>query len=89
MNPGVQIGMFNVPINADWYTDYTLANLNSGPFVDTFGTLDADGRATAQIVIPPALTGFTGAVVHHAYAAFDLGGNIAYASEPATLQITP
>ena len=88
VNPGIQIGIFNVPLNADWYTDYTLANINVGPFVDTFGLLDADGRGTAQIVIPPALTGFAGAVVHHAYAVLDLGGNMAFASESAALTIT-
>jgi hypothetical protein len=86
--PGTQIGIFNVPLNADWYTQYTLDLANVGPFVNTVGLLDADGRATAQIVLP-SLIGFDGAVVHHAFAVLDNAGQISFASEPASLEITP
>ena len=88
-NPGIQIGAFNIPLNFDSYTQFTLDNANLGPYVNTFGFLDAQGRAQANVVIPPGLTGFTGVVVHHAYGVLDLGNQLVFASEPARLEIIP
>jgi hypothetical protein len=87
-NPGTQMGAFLIPLNFDWYTDFTLANANVGYFVNTLGTLDANGRALAQIQVPP-LPGFGGATVHHAYAVLDAFNNILFVSEAAPLEITP
>ena len=72
-NPGTTIGAFTVPLNLDSYTDFTLAFANTGPYVNTFSTLNADGRALAQLVVPPA-TGLTGVIVHHAYGVIDAFG---------------
>jgi hypothetical protein len=88
-NPGTPIGGFVVPLNIDAYTDFTLANANILPFVATFGVLNADGRALAQIVIPPAVGGLAGIVVHHAYGVLDAFNNLVYASEAARLEIIP
>jgi hypothetical protein len=87
-NPGTPIGLFIVPLNIDAYTDFTLANANVGPYVNTLGNLDTAGRAVAQIVIP-ALPGFAGVVVHHAYGVLDAFNNLVFASEAARLEITP
>ena len=87
--PGTPIGAYVVPLNIDPYTDLTLQSANVGPFVNTFATLNSDGRAVAQIVIPPAVPGIAGIVVHHAYGVLDLGGNLVFASEAARLEITP
>jgi hypothetical protein len=86
--PGTPIGLFVVPLNVDAYTDFTLQLANTGPFVNTFSVLNADGRATAAIVIPP-LTGFAGVVVHHAYGVLDAFNQLVFASEAARLEITP
>ena len=51
--PGVQVGSFLMPLNADAYTNKTFASANTGPFVDTLGFLDGAGRATARIQLPP------------------------------------
>jgi hypothetical protein len=88
-NPGTPIGMFVVPLNIDTYTQFTLDNANMGPYVNTYGILDAQGRAVANVVIPPGLTGFAGVVVHHAYGVLDLGNQLVFASEPARLEIIP
>ena len=87
-NPGTPIGAFIVPLNLDYYTDFTLANTNVGPYVNTLGTLDADGRALAQIVMPP-LPGAAGVVVHHAYGVLDAFNNLVFVSEAAPLEIIP
>lgn len=87
--PGTPIGALLVPLNIDFYTDFTLQNANVGPFVDTFSTLDADGRGHAQIVIPPGLVGLAGIVVHHAYGVIDIGGNLVFASEAQSLELIP
>jgi hypothetical protein len=88
-NPGTPIGGLVVPLNIDGYTDFTLQNANVAPFVATFGVLNADGRALAQIVIPPATPGIAGVVVHHAYGVLDAFNNLVFASEAARLEITP
>jgi hypothetical protein len=87
-NPGTPIGAFVVPLNIDAYTDFTLANANMGPFVNTLGNLSANGRASAQLVIPP-LPGVAGLVVHHAYGVLDAFNNLVFVSEAARLEITP
>jgi hypothetical protein len=85
--PGTQIGIFNVPLNADAYTQLMLQSANMAPFVNTVGTLDAEGRAIAQLVIPP-IPGLVGIVADHAFALIDLGF-IAFASQAARLQVVP
>jgi hypothetical protein len=85
--PGTPIGTFVVPLNIDDYTLFTLQNPNVFPFVNTAGTLDANGRALAQIVIPP-VPWAAGIVAHHAYGVIG-GGNLLFASETARLEFTP
>jgi hypothetical protein len=86
--PGTTIGAITVPLNIDAYTQFTLANINVLPYVNTAGTLNGDGRALAQVVIPP-LPGFAGTVVYHAYGVLDAFNNLVFASEPARLEIIP
>ena len=73
----------------DWYTDFTLQSANVLPFVNTFGTLNAAGRAVAQVVIPAAPPGLAGIVVHHAYGVLDLSNDLVFASEASRLEIIP
>jgi hypothetical protein len=87
--PGTQIGFLNVPLNIDSYTYFTLNNVNVGPYVSTAAPLNADGRAAAQIIIPPGLIGLAGTVVHHAYGVLDQFGYLVFASEAARLEVIP
>lgn len=86
--PGLPIGPFVLPLNFDFYTQFTLDNANVGIFVDTFGLLDADGRRKAQILVPP-LPGLAGLVFNHAYAVLDGSQQLVFVSEPASLLLTP
>jgi hypothetical protein len=87
-NPGTPVSVFVVPLNIDAYTDLTLTNANSGPFVNTVGVLNASGRGLGQIVIPP-VPGLSGLVVHHAYGVLDAANNLVFVSEAAPLEIIP
>ena len=87
-NPGTPIGAFIVPLNLDSYTDFTLANANVGPYVNTVGNArrrrprpGADRGASAA--------GLRRVVVHHAYGVLDSFNNLVFVSEPARLEITP
>ena len=56
-------------LQPDIYSDLAIAFTNTGVFKNFRGALDANGRATASLVIPPSLV--TGAItLHHAYAVY-------------------
>lgn len=58
-----------VPLNFDpLWTDLSVAWNNSPVWGNTFGVLDANGRATASFTMPPGNAGFLGTTVHHAAA---------------------
>ncbi len=52
--PGFDLGAVHVPLNFDAYSLASLGMANQGPFAGTLGVLDANGRATAAIVLPAA-----------------------------------
>ena len=59
----------------DPYFDLSVSRLNQVPFVNSFGTLDAEGRAKIDIVLPAAfLPGLAGLVLNHASLAADVTG---------------
>ncbi len=62
-----------VPLVVDLYFFHTLQAPNSAFLADTFGTLDAAGRATARIVLPPAaLPAAVGLELDHAFVGLEL-----------------
>ena len=67
-SPGVPLDGKVLPLNLDAYFTLTAVGPNAPPLVNTFGTFDATGITTAQIVVPagfsPSLAGVT---LHHAY----------------------
>ena len=50
--PGLPLGGVTIPLLPDAYTDLTLGSANTGPFANTFGNLDACGRASASFSLP-------------------------------------
>jgi hypothetical protein len=55
-DPGFELpGGPILPINWDRFTEFVIDNLDSPLFVDFMGSLGVDGRATAQLVVPPDL----------------------------------
>jgi hypothetical protein len=67
-SPGTLLpgGLATVPINRDWFTDFTLQYANT-PLLGNFaGVLSGGGTATAQLVVPP-LPAAVGLVMHYAF----------------------
>jgi hypothetical protein len=90
--PGLSIDGQLLPLVFDAWTAHTLANPNVGPLLQTFGTLDAQGRALAALQLPaplaPVLGGMT---LHHAFLALSITPalQVTFASEPAGLFLWP
>ena len=56
-----------IPLTFDNYFTFTIQNANTGFLVDTFGTLDGDGQASAAFSLPPGLDpSLVGRLGHHA-----------------------
>jgi hypothetical protein len=70
--PSIPLGPVTVPLVADTYLLYTVANPNSALLPSSLGVLDPWGRAVTSFVLPAntsaALTGLT---AHHAYVVLD------------------
>jgi hypothetical protein len=84
-DPGILLpgGMTTLPLNWDYFTDLVFTLLNSPAFFDFFGTLDANGNATARLQTPP-ITGYAGTLLHFSYCCnnpFDVVSN------PAAVEI--
>lgn len=51
IDQGFALDGFHVALNYDAIFQYSQANINSGPFEDTFGTLDGLGRRSAKLTL--------------------------------------
>ena len=58
-----------LPLNWDSFTDVVISLLNTGIFMDFFGTLDGSGQAAASFNVPPG-TGVVGLKIYFAFALF-------------------
>jgi len=88
--PGFEFAGAHLPINVDWYSDFTLAAANSAFLVDTFGVLTANGTTQAQISYPAGvLNGLAGLTMHHAAIVFDGSLQIVHVSNPLALHLLP
>jgi hypothetical protein len=87
-SPGTPLGSVIVPINLDSYTLALLGSPGLSQLLNFAGNLDANGQATAQVLVPPgtdpALAGLT---FHHAYVL--VNGIVDFASNavPITLSL--
>jgi len=71
--PGTQVDTVVLPLNIGPHFVYTLQFANSPPLSNSFGSLDANGKATASFVLPPGLSpNLTGTTFHHAYVVIEL-----------------
>lgn len=72
-SPGLPFGTHVLPLNVDPYFMWTLSNPNLFPLGNTFGVLDATGRATASFtLVPGSPPQWAGAYIHHAYAVLQM-----------------
>jgi hypothetical protein len=89
--PSIPLGPVTVPLVADTYLLYTLANPNSALLPGSLGVLDQWGRAVTSFVLPAntsaALTGLT---AHHAYVVLDATTfAVELASNAVPVSLTP
>ena len=86
--PATPVFGASVPLVFDAYTTATITLANGGPFVATFGTLDAAGRANAAFVLPamssPALAGLR---LDHAAVLLGAGPRIDFVTNPVPLRL--
>jgi hypothetical protein len=85
-NPGFLLpgGMVTLPVNWDWFSDLEMTLLNSFIFFNFLGTLDTQGKASAQLYVPPMPTGTAGLKMYYAYCCnnpFD------FVSNPVTIEV--
>lgn len=80
------LGNVTLLLNPDGYFWFMVYFPNNNfMHVDTQGTLDASGKATAKVLIPPGLTALLGLRFYHAYIVFR--SSIDYASTPVPLTL--
>ncbi len=89
--PGFVFDDVLVPLNGDFYLATTIALANQAPFVATLGTLDAAGRATAAVTLPPAPSpSLVGLELFHSAGLFDATSlALTSATVPARLALVP
>ena len=92
-DPGFVVDGVSVPLNLpDPWFSFAVASANAGPWSGNFGVLDAGGRASASLSLPPGLPpNLVGTHLDHAYVVFDLdlGGRAVFASDTTPLDLVP
>ncbi|MFT6362853.1 MAG: hypothetical protein ACJAZ8_001263 [Planctomycetota bacterium] len=90
-SPGLNLGPVTVPLVYDGYFDFTLSHMNTPLLQGSFGYLDAAGKATMTIAIPPAaLSNLAGLVANHAFVSIDPTTLVpTLASNPIALALAP
>jgi len=89
--PGIPLPPFTIPLNLDFYFNFTLANANQGPFTNSLGLLDGDGEGQVSIGIPAAFDPiFAGVTLTHAYIVVDaITQTITFVSGATELNLIP
>jgi choice-of-anchor B domain-containing protein len=70
-SPGFDLGAVHIPLVQDVYFNFTVTEANTAALVNTFGTLDGAGEASAQFVLSAGYPGLIGVTAHHAWVAID------------------
>jgi hypothetical protein len=84
--PGFQFGGAQIDLNLDAWTSLALNLLNSFPWTNTFGLLDANGRTTASFGLTPGFPSLAGQDLRHALVVLDFNTlNVLFAGEPCGL----
>jgi hypothetical protein len=89
--PGTTLpGLPTIPLNHDFWFDFTVSAPNSAILVGSLGSLDGAGQAqVGGLTLPSGLPSWlAGLVVNHAYVVLDPSGGISFVSNPLPLQIT-
>lgn len=92
--PGFSLGVnHHVPLVFDAYFMQTATTLGANHVIGGLGVLDAEGNATATVIVPPLdFPALVGLVLHHAAIVFEgpgLGGVVRGVSNAAPLRLAP
>jgi hypothetical protein len=90
--PSLSMDGIGIPLAVDPYFDLTLAAPNSVLLSPSLSSLQADGRATCVLALPPGINpALAGTVVHHAFVVLDLPGTGLglFVSNPVSVTLTP
>jgi len=93
-SPGLLLDGLLLPLVVDAYTTNTLLSPNTPPLAQSFGNLDAQGKAQAFFSLPAnAPASLNGLQLHHAYMVIELIPgvilHVVHASEAAALLLVP
>jgi hypothetical protein len=88
-DPGFNLQGKQIPLNLDAYFAFTANFAGSGVLPNSMGTLDALGKATPKLVIPPgAAAPVAGFTMNHAYVVFEpSNGKLLHVSNPVSLKL--
>jgi tetratricopeptide (TPR) repeat protein len=87
--PGFSSNGVHLPLNPDGWFSTTLQFANSPFLVNTWGTLDAQGRGQARLELPPLPIGLAGIELYHAFVVLGSGGRLLGASNPVKVRLAP
>lgn len=87
---GTPLGAVTVPLNQDAYYDLTVAQPATGLMLGAFGFLDAQGRGSAQFVMPAGVSQFdlVTTPANHAFVTLDAALVPDFASNPVPVAFT-
>ncbi|MCP4092436.1 MAG: hypothetical protein GY747_03215 [Planctomycetes bacterium] len=89
-SPGVFGHGVHVDLNNGLYFQLTSNNPTSGLFSNFRGNLDASGRATASVSVPPGFNpGLAGTSIAHAFVTVESGGVVSLVSESESFTLLP
>ena len=92
-SPGFPVDSAVVPLNpSDLWFVFTLLHANTPPLSQSLGLLDAEGKASASLTIPPAAPPELEALtLNHAFVVLDLSAlnHVSFASNPVSLTFSP
>jgi len=87
--PGLVVDGLTLPLVVDAYFLTTLTQPNQPPLSQSFGVLDALGKASASFALPGGL-GVAGITANHAFVAFDpVAGQVTLVSNAQALSLLP
>lgn len=81
--PGIPLAGYTIPLQPDAWFNFTITNANTAYLQKSLGVLDAQGRATMTLTLPPS-PALKGAIFGHAGVLMD-GKNFNYVTNLAVL----
>lgn len=83
ITPAIPFGGYDLPLVLDAWTQASFV-FNTGPFGNTFGTLDGQGSTTASLTLPP-VPGLS-LSLWHCFTVWDDANNLRFVSAPLPLE---